>query len=404
MIKIISILISALALLLVSIFNHVETGATVTATVNQHLEPGESCIVKVVIEKGDLSGFARLQQILPFGLTATPVEIMGAKFEIQENVLKFIWISLPHENSFTISYKIETDPNETGTQPVTGSLYFISDNEEQKVDMTPLQLNFSKDSEISSTGEVERKIFAASPDGGEYKVVLHIHARSGEHTARFTDQIPPGYTVTNVESNGAKFMFSNQQASFFWNELPEDPFIKISYNLQAESDDYENPRVQGILVYGSADEKQTNIASASSEIIPEEIVEGNSEVEEKITSNLLAQSKEKSPAPQMATYVPAPQKGIFYKIQIAATRKSPLRKDGFFQKKYQIGQHVDLSEQDGWRKYMIGNFDSYSSASSFNEQTREKVKDAFVVAYKNAERISIREAKAETIIAERYGF
>ena len=98
--------------------------------------------------------------------------------------------------------------------------------------------------------------------------------------------------------------------------------------------------------------------------------------------------------------IPAPQQGIFFKIQIAATRKSPLRTDQYFRNKYKIEQHVDLAEEAGWRKYMIGNFDSYSSASRFNQRTREKIPDAFVVAYKNADRISISEATTNSKISD----
>jgi len=101
----------------------------------------------------------------------------------------------------------------------------------------------------------------------------------------------------------------------------------------------------------------------------------------------------------MPAYIPAPQKGIFYKIQIAATRKSPLRTDKFFREKFHIDQHVDLAEQEGWRKYMIGNFETYASANEFSRRTREKVPDAFVVAYKNAQRIPIKEATGNTAMA-----
>ena len=398
MIKIISIAISALAILWVSLFSDPASEISVSASVDPHLVPGEDCIVRVTLNKGTASGYAMFQQILPFGLTATPVETMGAKFDAEENVVKFTWADLPDENTITVSYKMQTDPNETKTESVPGSFFYTENNKTIQVDLAPLKLNFSSASQSEAKAEVERKIYALTRESGAYKVELTIHRKTGEYTAQFIDNIPEGYTVTNITTNGAKFMFSGQRASFTWSQLPDEPVFKISYNLNAKSDQYGNPQVTGILIYGADGEAQTSISSASANVTADAGNLSSPDITaDPIVAGLAAQEQEKSQLHQpAAAYIPAPQKGIFFKIQIAATRKSPLRTDAYFQSKYQLGQHVDLTEQDGWRKYMIGNFDTYASASDFNLRTREKVPDAFVVAYRNAERIPVREAVSET--------
>ncbi|MEO8086650.1 MAG: hypothetical protein ABI763_07520 [Bacteroidota bacterium] len=401
MIKIISIAISAMVVLLASFFVHPETEVTIISNVVPHLIPGEECVVNLTLNKGNASGYAMLQQVLPLGWTAIPVETMGAKFEVEDNVAKFIWTSLPGDNSINVSYKFQTDPNATDNKSVPGAFFYTENNQSVKVDMDPIHLNFTASTTPVSSGEVERKIFAITPESGEYKVVLSIHPRSGENTARFVDNIPAGFTVSEISSSGAKFMFSDQKATFLWSQLPAEPIIKISYNLVAQSDKSGNPEVSGMLVYGGDDESKTNVASASTNVIPDGSVTASAEQQSQhIAENLVAQENEKSTAGKLVTYIPAPQKGIFYKIQIAATRKSPLRDDRFFQQKYHFDQHVDLTEQNGWRKYMVGNFDSYASASSFSQRTKEKIPDAFVVAYRNADRISIKEARTETVEAE----
>ncbi len=400
MIKIISIAISAMVVLLVSLFGNPENEISITSRVAPRLVSGDDCTVTITLNKGTATGYARLQQILPMGLTATPVETMGAKFEMEGNVVKFEWTSLPDAATFSVSYMFHTDPNESDRELMPGSFYYIKDNQRVRIELAPIELDFTAAANAKNDKEVERKIFAVTPEGGEYKIVLNIIRRSGEHTARFIDEIPAGYTVTNVNSGEAKFMFSNQQATFFWNQLPEEPVIKISYNLQATGDEFENPMVSGSLVYGGEDEARTSIESATTAVsrggaITTEPVSPADE----IAANLLAQANEKAVPNIMEAYIPAPQKGIFFKIQIAATRKSPVRTDAFFRDKYQLDQHVDLTEQEGWRKYMIGNFDTYESANNFSRRTKEKIHDAFVVVYKNDRRITIKEAVENTAMA-----
>lgn len=401
MIKIISIAISAMVVLLISLFSNPENEISITSSVAPRQVPGDECTVTVTLNKGTATGYARLQQILPMGLTATPVETMGAKFEMEGNVVKFEWTSLPDAGTFAVSYKFHTDPNESDRELMPGSFYYIKDDQRVKIELAPVELDFTAEAATKNDKEVERKIFAVTPEGGEYKIVLNIIRRSGENTARFIDEIPAGYTVTNVNSGGAKFMFSNQQATFLWNQLPEEPVIKFSYNLQATGDEFENPIVSGMLVYGGDDETKTSIESATTEVSVKEATTDLQLVSPtaQIVSNLFAQETEAASTGNMPAYIPAPQNGIFYKIQIAATRKSPLRTDKFFLEKFQIDQHVDLTEQEGWRKYMIGNFDTYASASDFSRRTREKIPDAFIVAYKNAQRITIKEATENTAMA-----
>ena len=51
--------------------------------------PGTEVKVTVTIEKGDLTGFAKLQIDLPEGLTATAIETKGASFTFADQKAKF---------------------------------------------------------------------------------------------------------------------------------------------------------------------------------------------------------------------------------------------------------------------------------------------------------------------------
>jgi N-acetylmuramoyl-L-alanine amidase len=85
--------------------------------------------------------------------------------------------------------------------------------------------------------------------------------------------------------------------------------------------------------------------------------------------------------------------GIEYKVQISATRKSPVRNNDFFSSKYKLTDNVELTYHDGWKKYLIGKFENYKQANAYRKQTQQKVSDAFVVAYDNGMRIPLSDAR-----------
>lgn len=80
--------------------------------------------------------------------------------------------------------------------------------------------------------------------------------------------------------------------------------------------------------------------------------------------------------------------GLVYKVQIGAFRKKNLEK--------YLNNHKNFSgdvDQDGTRKYTLGEFSDYWEADRFKKYLREMgVKDAWLVAYKNGQRIPIKDA------------
>jgi hypothetical protein len=422
MIKILSIALSAMIVLLVSLFTDPDSKVSLAAVVPAGLVPGDDCVVKVTLNRGNETGFAQVQQILPLGLKARPIETSGAKFEMQDNVISFIWKELPIEESITLSYSIQTDPNETVSATVVGAFIYMKSEQAVAVEMEPAIINFSSATTTSANSRsVQRKIIAVTPESGQYSVEVIINKKDGENTARFTDNIPDGYTITNINSGNAKFMFNNSQATFIWEPLPAEKTFKISYTLEATGNNIGNPIVNGMLVYGAEGETQTSISTLETEPAPQPTAHITQQpatqlspppteqaslqttppatVPDLIESNLVAEANEKSSSGNFITPVPTANKDIFFKIQIAATRKSPVRNDHFFESKYHFGQHVDITENEGWRKYMLGNFDSFSSANDFSQRLREKIPDAFVVAYRNGERIPVTEAVAGMVKA-----
>ncbi|MEA3316545.1 MAG: hypothetical protein U9R54_01145 [Bacteroidota bacterium] len=84
---------------------------------------------------------------------------------------------------------------------------------------------------------------------------------------------------------------------------------------------------------------------------------------------------------------------LVYKVQIAAG-KTPIP-DRFLSQIYGGSLDVDLIEEDGWYKYSVGSYKEYIPAS--NSRKNSGVKGAFVVAYKNGEKISLDVARGKSV-------
>lgn len=85
-----------------------------------------------------------------------------------------------------------------------------------------------------------------------------------------------------------------------------------------------------------------------------------------------------------------PTNGIVYKVQIKADKKVPAKSD----KVYKQFKDIDFEKVGGFVKYVCGPYSDYSSALTNAKKAKKNgYKDAFVVVYKNGDRLTFDEAK-----------
>ena len=95
---------------------------TAIQSIPESADPGTEFLVEIVIDKGDIEGFGKIQQELPAGFTASPNSIPGASFTFSDQKVKIIWMSLPKKSEFKVSYNILTDENVSGIKSIGGIL------------------------------------------------------------------------------------------------------------------------------------------------------------------------------------------------------------------------------------------------------------------------------------------
>lgn len=257
----------------------------------ERVTPGEEFTYEITISKVGVSGFAKIQQEIPAGCTAEQVDVKGASFSCVSGVVKMIWMSLPSEDEFTVSYKIKTDATVNGSQNITGKFSFLENNEKKSVDMPVTTINFmapqamaekpaetkpapveekatttevatasasssteampqeTKQTEVTSaTAKTSATASSSSASGvtgerrisktgeGKYKVDISIQNQGLSGFAKMQDVLPTGMLGYEDNSNSAVFSFVSSKVKFVWMSVPDQRDIRVSYIVTANSE------------------------------------------------------------------------------------------------------------------------------------------------------------------------
>lgn len=241
------------------------------------INAGSEIKVQITINKGDLQGFSRFQMELPAGLTAENVASANADFSFKDQKVRYIWLRLPDDETFTIALTVKCYERLKGNFDLTGKFSFIADNERKNIDIQPRAIAIVPSPSIDPNFLVDIKDFGkmAVPQLGtpgsnvvcirqtpawsdsrrEYMVNLLVNKESLKKFAKIEETVPAGYTAVNVDSKEGIFTFKDGKAKFLWMNLPADPFFTVSYKLLPAKGTTakEKPAINGVFSYIAED-------------------------------------------------------------------------------------------------------------------------------------------------------
>ena len=89
---------------------------------------GRRHLIEVEIAKGSLQGFSKLELSVPTGFSVLPSDIQGASFTFSGGRARFVWMEMPPNETFTVSYFIGSEPNRTGVYEISGVFSYVNEN------------------------------------------------------------------------------------------------------------------------------------------------------------------------------------------------------------------------------------------------------------------------------------
>lgn len=199
--KKIFLLFNVIGLLLYSLFFE---GVTVTQVAPASVKYGEEFTVELTINKGTTSGFAKLQQELPEGVTVRAGETAGGNLTFDNKNVKIIWMSLPSEPSFKVTYKVIVPEGGASQITLGGKFSYLENNEKKVFDLTPTNIAVgggagaataanTTTTQPASTGTTTTTTQPASTGAA-----TGTQGTTGTETAAITTPAPTGTTGTTT--------------------------------------------------------------------------------------------------------------------------------------------------------------------------------------------------------------
>jgi hypothetical protein len=450
MIKASIVFLNFVALLFFSLFNNADI--LIDNNTPATIAPGEKQEVQLTVTKGDVQGFSKLEIALPFGFSASPGDIKGASFTFSGQKAKFLWMTLPTEENFTITYFIESAENLDGNYDITGTFSYVKENKREDISIPTKTLSVKKvigptPQEVAETMpgvKIEETVndmicerTITKLNDLEYAIKLEVRNNAIKGLfGRILETLPMDCKSNVVNDGGATVTQQSNTIKFVWFGVPDTDSFECSYKILC-SNITDMPAITGVFTYslnfvpydvavvnkgGVAAEPiaqvdpnnntntTENNTTDTSTTTTNNTVENNTATTnntttelnnntantENNTTNNNAQTEvtaNNNNATTPVTSVPSAENGITYKVQILAAHR--VVNKTFMKKTYNFTQSYNIENVDGWVKYTTGKYTEYVDARNAREELKAKhsnLPGPFVTAYNDGERITVQEA------------
>ena len=399
----------------------------------ERVNAGENFTVTVTIKKGSLTDYSRFSQDLPLGLAATNVSSPNADFSFDEQRVRIIWLKLPEANEVKVSYLVSVDARLKGKFSLGGVFAYVVGDErkflnfDQRKPITIVPSNSVDQSLIVDIQDfrggkapvipptVSRGVgpFAmavrqrpALLNTGGYLVHLLIDNPPGSKYAKVEESIPSGYLFEEVNSNEGIVSDASSSVKFIWMKMPEQSEFEVVYRLVPKQGEPQgNMLIEGLFTYTDGNENK------EAGIVEMDVSLDNLSATQKrdlLATGKVPQATRTTPPVQTASTTTPPVQtvsrpsgrviantkvldrgtGVYFRIQLTANMNA--FDATTFYREAGVDREVFVEQHNGYYKYTVGPFQTYSQAMSYKENVEniQEVQGAFVVGYNNGNRVS----------------
>jgi len=102
---------------------------------------GSDIMVNLLVYKRDMNKFAKIEEQIPSGFKAVVLESRDGLFTYKDGVAKFVWMNLPDDNGFTVSYRLIPEASKSIEDlQISGKLSYILEGRNISVDVTQMDV------------------------------------------------------------------------------------------------------------------------------------------------------------------------------------------------------------------------------------------------------------------------
>lgn len=447
MIKYLFVTINSLALFFYSLFS--DGTVSVKGNFPSNIKPGTEVTAELIVNKGSMGGFAKLQIEVPEGVTVKDADSKGATFSFTGGIGKWIWTGVPSDAEFTVKLVLVADASVSGTKTIGAKYSYVENNNKQIVEMPLVEVVFgegapavtnasepttqsvvattptvdattAKTTEPTptvSTGDEPNSLVSVSrtitkgATANDWHVNLKIKKDGIKGFARYSDILPEGFTAKQEKVSGSSFSIADNKIKFVWVNVPTEPELEISYIMSGTYKD--NINLEGEFSY--LESNQSKFFKMPAEKLPfyeapvaetkttTPVVETKTEtpVTETKTTTPIAETKTETPVAETKTETPTQPitettskmgGDVSYCVQIGAYTNAAVTASKLGSM-YGISENIRSEMASGMTKFMVGKFMEYRLARNHRETVKGKgVNGAFVTAYNGPVRITVQEA------------
>ena len=260
-------LILSIAYTLISVLGFTDNQIWVNEKMPANNYAGERFTVEITVNKLNLKHFAEFRQKLPKGFRAVEKESGSADFSFKNQELKFVWLRLPREPKFTISFDIITDKNVSGTFNMQGQFTYIYKNQRGTAYSNSQVINIYRKGEGYNFNKELRSSNLSYPPSDpklvqclrvkpfysteDKSLIVKLLVSRGSiiSAAKIEENIPSGYKAQVINPKGASFAQEGTKVLFVWPKLPMQKNFEIIYKLKPNKLNPEIPIINGDFNY-----------------------------------------------------------------------------------------------------------------------------------------------------------